>query len=231
MVRKTRVPTKVFLALMSAGFPLAYALFIAAGIVFILFNLASLLASTDPLYGTGLEVSQPFTDAVARIVPAVDAATAYLQQRRGLLEERHSLYWIPAIRNVLSIDFAMILFLPPCYGVLLWIDLLRDRERALASVNKLDAATRERGYSVGDVLARFVLFFPIFFLPPYFGLFGMVRSLISFGRNMSFYFIVLGVDGLILLYAIYYLMCFTVLKLGPRPEYQGNAAPGKPSEN
>src|ERR1700720_232148 len=110
MVRKAAVPTKGFLAQMSAGFPLAYALFVASGIVFILFNLASLVASTGPLYGTWLEGSLPFTDAVARIVPAVDAATAFLQQRRGFLEEHDSLYWIPAVRNVLSIDFAMILF-------------------------------------------------------------------------------------------------------------------------
>jgi hypothetical protein len=125
MVRKAAVPTKVFLAQMSAGFPLAYALFVAAGIVFILFNLASLLASTEPIYASWLEVSQPFTDDVARFVPAVDTATAFLQQHRDFLEERGRLYWIPSIRNVLSIDFALILLLPLCFAMLLCVDLLR----------------------------------------------------------------------------------------------------------
>ena len=231
MVRKAALPTKMFLAQMSAGFPLAYALFVASGIVFILFNLASLVASTEPIYASWLEVSQPFTDAVARIVPAVDTATAFLQQHRDFLEERDRLYWIPAIRNVLSIDFALILVLPLCYGIVLCIDLLRDRDRALANINKLDAASRERGYSIGDVLWRLVLFLSIFFLPVYFGLVGTVQpSLISFGRNMNYYFIVLGVDGLVLFQTIYYVMSFAVLKMGPRPEHLGNAAPNKPSE-
>jgi hypothetical protein len=48
---------------------------------------------------------------------------------------------------------------------------------------------------------------------------------------MRNYFIALGVDGLFLFLTVYYVVCFTVLKLGPRPEYQGNAAPDKPNEN
>lgn len=230
MVRKSPVPTKVFLAQMSAGFPLAYALFVAAGIVFILFNLASLLASTEPIYASWLEVSQPFTDDVAKLVPAVDSATAFLQQHRDFLEERDWLYWIPTMRNVLAVDFAMILFLLLCFAIVLCIELLRAPERALANIDKLDAATRKRGYSVGRVLLQLVLCLLLFFLPVYFGL--LIKPyLSSFVRGMRYYFVVLGVDGLILFLTVYYVMCFTVLKLGSRHEYQGSAAPDKPSEN
>jgi hypothetical protein len=218
MVRKAAVPTKVFLAQMSAGFPLAYALFVAAGIVFILFNIASLLASTEPIYASWLEVSQPFTDDVARFVSAVDTATAFLQQHRDFLAERGRLYWIPSIRNVLSIDFALILLLPLCFAMLLCVDLLRDPERALDNINKLDAASKEGGYSPGNVLARLVLFLSIFFLPIYFGL-AVQPSLISFGRSMNYYFVVLGVDGFALLQAIYYVTALAVLKLGVRREH------------
>jgi hypothetical protein len=131
---------------------------------------------------------------------------------------------------VLSIDFALILFLPLCFAMLLCIDLLRNPKRALANIGKLDVASREGGYSVGNVLFRLVICLSIFFLPVYFGRFGMAQpSLIGLGRTMNYYFIVLGVDGLTLFLTVYYVMCFAVLKLGPRPEYQGNDAPNKPS--
>jgi len=232
MARKAAVPTKVFFAQMSAGFPLAYALFVASGIVFILFNLASLVASTEPIYVSWLQVSQPFTDDVARFVPAVDVATAFLQQHRDFLEARDRLYWIPAIRNVLSIDFAMILVLPLCYGMFLGIDLLRNLERALVNIDKLDAATREGGFSVGYVLLRLVLWLLLFFLLPYFGLFGAAQpSLISFYRNMRYYFIILGIDGLILFLTVYYVMLLMVLKLGLRPEHQAGRELDEPHES
>jgi hypothetical protein len=48
---------------------------------------------------------------------------------------------------------------------------------------------------------------------------------------LNYYFIVLGVAGLALLQAIYYVLALMVLKLGPRPEHQRNAAREKPSEN
>ena len=214
---------------MSAGFPLAYALFIASSIVFILFNLASLLASTEPLYASWLEVSQPFTDDMARSVPAVDTATAFLQQHRDFLQEHGRLYWIPAIRNVLSIDFALILFLPLCYGMVLCIDMVRDSERAFANIAKLDAASRERGHSIGRVLLQLAVSLLLFFLPLYSGLV-IEPHLSSYYSNIRFYFIVLGMDGFILFLTVYYVMCFIVIKLGPRPAYQGNAAPNEPSE-
>jgi hypothetical protein len=114
--------------------------------------------------------------------------------------------------------------------MLLCIDLLRDPERALDNINMLDVASREGGYSVGHVLLRLVVRLLLLFLPAYFGL--LVHPyLISFSRNIRYYVIILGVDGLMLFLTIYYVMSLMALKLGLRPEHQASPVPDAPNEN
>jgi hypothetical protein len=91
----------------SGGFPSAHKVLILAVFFFSLFNLASALIAGTAIYESWLVVSQPLTDTVAKIVPAVFVATVFLENHRSFLEEHSTLYWIPAIRNVLSLDFGL----------------------------------------------------------------------------------------------------------------------------
>ena len=228
MTRKVPFRVTAILANMSRGFPLAYKVFFISAIVFSLFSLISLVASETPLYARWLEASQPFTDAVAGFVPAVGAATDFLQRHRSILEEHNSLYWIPTIRNVLSTDFALLLFFPCCFALALCIDLLRDTKRASSNFAGDSAGL---GYPIGNVVLRLLICLLVFFLPVYFGFAGTANPyLMGLTATMIYYFVVLGIGGLFLFVVIYLAVSLMTAKLRARAERHGNAAPDSPSE-
>jgi hypothetical protein len=198
------------LAEMAEGFPIAHRVFAVAVATFTLFHLGSMLASTTPAYQVWLEASEPFTEAAATVIPAVTSAGDFLQMHRNFLEEHGTLYWIPAVRNVLSIDFALLLFFPSCFIVALCIDLLWDRQRALKHT---DQVVRRLGYPIGRAilwLAAFSLFFLLSFC---FDLFGMARPfLLGLATSLVAYYIVIGISGMFLFSAIYLAVCFVAMK-------------------
>jgi hypothetical protein len=233
-MRKNPISVTAILRLMSGGFPLAFGVFVIAVGIFTLFNLATLFVPTKPAYAHWLEISEPFTEAVAKFVPAVNNATAFLQEHREFLEQRHRLYEIPAIRNVLAIDFALLLFLPFCFAVALWIDLTRNRERALNNLNKVEAYSNELGYpAVGDLILRLVLTLSLFFVPVYFGLFGAADPSLGlgFGRSVRYYLVVLGIDGIFIFITIYLLVAFVAKKVELRAQPERGISPDKSNQS
>jgi hypothetical protein len=222
MIGKMPIQARVSLADMFGGFPLAYKVFNVAAIVFNLFDFGSYVASTasPALYARWLAISQPFTDAVASFVPAVDYATGYL-------ETYHGSYLIPAVRNVLSINFAMLLFFPSCFAVALCIDLFSEPERVL---NSIDAVSKRLKAPISEITFRCAIFLLLFFLPVYFG-YGSTPYIIGFGVTIIYYIIVLGGNGLAIFVTIYFVMSLIITKLWPHAEHRGRAAPDKPDED
>lgn len=195
---------------MFRGFPLAYAVFILAAIVFGVFDFGSYIASAtlQRPYERWLEISEPTTNGVARFVPAVDSATGYLQMYRGS-------YLIPAVRNVLSINFLLLLFFPLCFALALCIDVFRGTERAL---NNIIAVSEKLKISIGEAVLRCIFFLLLLLFPIYFG-YGVSPYIIGFGATIIYYVIVFGGNGLALFIAFYFLTCFIVVRLMRRSEY------------
>jgi hypothetical protein len=147
------------------GFPLAYGVFAVAAVVFSLFNLGSWVASRDPVCAAWLDVSRPFTNAMARFVPAVDFTTAFLEEHRSFLEERHGQYWIPAVRNLLLINFALLFFFPSCFALAACVDMLRNRERALRNA---EAVSKRLKAPINQTILFCAVYLSIFLIPFYF---------------------------------------------------------------
>jgi hypothetical protein len=141
MSGKAPIQARVSLADMFEGFPLAHKVFVVAAIVFTLFNFGSWIGSgtSYPLYARWLEISQPFTDTVAVIFPAVDSATQFLEKPRSTGSFS---YMVPAVRNLLSVNFALFLFFPSCFAVAACVDLLRNPERAWNNIDTVSKRFR-----------------------------------------------------------------------------------------
>jgi len=223
MTGNTPIRAPITLTDMFGGFPLAYGVFAVAAVVFSLFNFGSSVASTTPVYARWLDASQPFTDAAASFVPAVDSATAFLEKHRDFLEEHHRLYWIPAVRNVLSINFALLLFFPSCFAVATCIDLFRDPERAL---NNVDAVSKRLKAPINQIILRCAICLLLFLMPVYFD-FGTTSDpfLTGFTVTILYYVIVFGANGLLLFITIYLVISLAIIRLGLHPERKGRAAP------
>jgi hypothetical protein len=208
---------------MAGGFPIGYKVYLVAAILFIAFNLGSILASGTSVYRGWLELTQPLTDAMAEFVPAVGSATIYMENRRTRLEQRNNLYWIPAVRNILSIDFGLIFFFSLCFIVAVSIDLLllSNPERAF---NNIAAVSMKSGYSPGNCILRFTTFLLLCFVPVYFSIFGVTDPhLISLTATMMGYFAVLGGDGFMLFALIYFLIPFVAVRF--YAGHTGSSAP------
>jgi hypothetical protein len=200
-IKVTRALTEI-----SRGFPSAYKVLTIAGVVFLLFNFLSWLLAADPVYESWLRVSGSITDVMEKLVPGVNRATSFLDQHRAILGQRQILYWIPAIRNVLSIDFALVLFFSLFFSAALFLDLLADPKRARDSINR--AHNGDLGGDIEDLLLRGLALVSLFFLPLYFGMVGTVNPyLISLSMNIVYYTTVLGIDGLFICLTIFLLLC------------------------
>jgi hypothetical protein len=115
----TAVKKKVSTRELFEGFPIARGVFYITGVAFTAFNLAAYLVATiaPSLFTAWLNLSQPFTDWVARFYPAVDPAMVGL-------ERAHKAYLIPINRNIVLIDAALVIaFLLP-FTVGVCIDIL-----------------------------------------------------------------------------------------------------------
>ncbi len=217
-VVRTRVP----LGEMAGGFPIAYKVRAVAAILFIAFNLGSILGSETSAYRGWLELTQPLTDAVAEFVPAVGSATAYMEKRRTRLEQGNNLYWIPAVRNILSIDFGLIFFSSLCFIVAVSIDLLLNPERAFKNIAAFCA---RNGRSPGYLIPRLTIFLSLCFVPFYFGMSGLMDPhLISLTVTMILYFLLLGGDGVAVFALIYFVIPFVAVRF--YAEHSGGSAPG-----
>jgi hypothetical protein len=218
-VVRTRVP----LGEMATGFPIAYKIYAVAAILFIVFNLGSILASGTPAYRGWLELTQPLTDAVAEFVPAVGSATTYMEKRRTRLEQGNNLYWIPAVRNILSINFGLIFFFSLCFIVAISIDLLLNPERAFKNIA---AFSVKNGRSPGYLILRLTMFLSLFFVPFYFSISGLMDPhLISLTVTMIIYSLLLGGDGIAVFALIYFVIPFVAVRF--YAGHNGSFAPGR----
>jgi hypothetical protein len=206
MIGETTNPKRISVAELFAGYPLAYKECVVATAMFVLFNFASWVGATisEPLYARWLDVCRPLVDAVAEVVPAIDAATAYL-------ETHSAAYMIPAVRNVLSLNFSLLLLSSCCFLIATSIDLFRDPERAL---NNFDAVSMKLKIPTEQVLVRCVLFLLLFFLPFYFDL-GSVADpwAASFTMTMAGYVTMFAANGLCVLLTIYFGVSLAAQKL------------------
>jgi hypothetical protein len=178
-----------------SGSPLAQKVFVAGTTAFALFNFGSWIAAINSLavYADWLEASQPFTDAVARIVPAVDSAPVYL--------ENHAPDMIPAVRNILAINFALLLFFPWPFAVATCVDLLRNPERASGN---MEAVATVFYAPSNQVIWRGTVMFLALFVPFYFNLLGVARPwLLGITTTMADYVVLFGVIALYLLMLIF----------------------------
>jgi hypothetical protein len=192
----------VSLGEMAEGFPFAFKVYILAGLVFISFNFGSVLASNTLAYRDWLEVAQPLTDAVAEYIPAVPSATTYMEKNRARLEQSEDLYWIPAVRNVLSFDFGLIFVFSVCFTMAILIDLLWDSERAYENIAKV---SNKYGHSPGAFVLGFTMYLLLCFVPFYFSVFGVADPhLTSLTTTMMGYFVIIGAGGLAIVGVIYF---------------------------
>jgi hypothetical protein len=188
-------------------FPLGHKIIKVAVVLFLIFNVGSWIGFTTdrPLYADWLETSQPITYAVAEIIPAVDMATTFLDTPR-----RSGLYasWIPSIRNLLSINFALFFLFPVCFGIAAYADVITSREHVGAEIEAFSLRTKA---SINSLFWRCVGF-PVVFLPlAYFGI-ATRPWLISYGKNVVGYIILFGIFQLFLLQAICYFIFSIILK-------------------
>jgi hypothetical protein len=208
MTGKVTIQDRVSLADVFRGYPLAHKVFAAGAIVFILFNFWSWVGSSTsyPPYARWLEISQPFTDAVAVIFPAVDSATRFLEKPRSTGPYS---YMVPAVRNLLSVNFFLFLFLLFCFAIASCIDLFREPERVW---NNIDAVSKRLNVPMWNQIVRFAIFLVIFFLPFYFG-YASNPYLVALAPNVIFYAVVFGVCGLMLFVAICFIISLIALRL------------------
>jgi hypothetical protein len=204
------VRTRVPLGEMAEGFPIAFKVYSVAAILFIVFNLGSILASETSAYRGWLELTQPLTDAVAEFVPAAGSATTYMEKRRTRLEQGNHLYWIPAVRNILSIDFELIFFFSLCFIVSISTDLLLNPERAFRNIA---AFSTKYGHSPGNFILRLTMYLSLFFVPFYFSISGLMDPhLTSLTGTMIIYFSLLGAGGIAVFALIYFVIPFVAVR-------------------
>jgi hypothetical protein len=91
---------------------------------------------------------------VAAIFPGVDSSAAYLESHRAS-------YMIPAVRNLLSINFALFLLLPSCFAVAACIDLFKNPEQVL---RRIEGISKRVPIPIGEMGVRAAMFVLIFFL-------------------------------------------------------------------
>jgi len=155
-------------------------------------------------------------------VPAVHDATAYLQEYRVSLATRDHLYWIPAVRNVLSIDYTLFAFFQLAFMMALSIDLIANPSGAFKNFR---AACAKLNYPVGNVLLMLICFL-LLFVPLYFGVAGLAKPhLYSLSATIIEYFLLFGSIGLIMFAASYLAIPLAVSKLGLYTEHQGGSVP------
>ena len=132
MLGRIRLVVNLSVDDMYAGYPLARKVLSVAVIAFAIYNFASWLGSVtaSPVYERWLNASQPFTDVMAAAFPAIDSSTAYLKTHNGS-------YMIPVARNLLSINFALLMFLPSCVAGAACTDLLRNPQIVARSVDEI----------------------------------------------------------------------------------------------
>jgi hypothetical protein len=218
-VIRTRVP----LGEMAEGFPIAFKVYLVAAILFIVFNLGSILASETSAYRGWLELTQPLTDAMAEFVPAVGSATTYMEKRRTRLEQGNNLYWIPAVRNILSVDFGLIFFFSLCFIVAISTDLLLNPERAFRNIA---AFSTKYGHSTGNFILRMTMFLSLCFVPFYFSISGLMDPhLTSLTGTMIIYFSLLGGDGIAVFALIYFVIPFVAVRF--YSGHRGGSAPDR----
>jgi len=193
MIGKFKIGKGVSVADVYEPYPIARRVLSVAAGVFLIYNFVSWIGSTTshPLYARWLDISEPFTDAVAAIFPGINSSTAYL-------ESRHFSYMIPAVRNLLSINFALLLLLPSCFAVAACIDLFKDPEQVLRSI---DAISKRVPMSIREVGVRAAMFLFFFFPPLYFGL-ASDPYVTGFTPTIAYYVVAFGVIGIALNIAI-----------------------------
>jgi hypothetical protein len=205
MSDKAPIQNRVSLADMFGGYPLAYKVFAVAATVFTLFNLGSLVGSSTSYYIRWLQITQPLTDAVAAIFPAVDSATEFLEKPWSTGSYSHM---VPAVRNLLSVNFAMFLFFPSCFAIAACVDLLRDPERAR---NNIDTVSQKLKAPIWEIILRCVICLSLFFLPFFLG---------YLAPTGVYYATVFGGSGLFLFIAIYFIISLVALRLRPPAVHQ-----------
>jgi hypothetical protein len=221
MARKVPIRIIATLGEMAGGFPVAHKVYVAAVVEFGVFNLGSLLLAGTSAYAGWLDVSQPFTDAVANFVPAVHAATAFQEEHRAFLEQHDVLYWVPAIRNVLSIDFALFFLFQIFFILALSIDVIANPDKAFGNFK---AACNKLGYPVGNVILRLVCLLVLLLLF-YFGVAGMANPhLIGLSVSIIKYFVMIGLGSLLMFAALYLAIPLVILKIGLCTEHQHRSA-------
>jgi hypothetical protein len=190
----TAVKKKVSTRELFEGFPVARSVFYIAGIAFTAFNFGAYLVATisPSLLIAWLNLSQPFTDWVARFYPAVDPAMVNLVRA-------HKAYLIPINRNVVLIDAALaIAFLFP-FSVGVGVDVLISPTTAVARAkriaDKLQAGIPELILRTGSwVLIAGALLYSGMVIEPW---------SISILRSITGYYVMFGVTlwcGLLMVY-------------------------------
>ena len=206
MIRKLKLIADIPVADMYAGYPLARKIFGAALVVFALYNFFSWLGSITsyPLYVRWLEASQPFADIVAVVFPGIDSATAYLKAHNGS-------YMIPVTRNLLSIDFALLLILPSCVAVIVCVDFLRSPRLVSARVREIFKRVR---MPIGEIGLRSLMMLMLIFVPLYFGLISD-PLVMGFTETVAYYVVVFGFGMLYFLISVCCFLSLIVLKMRP----------------
>jgi hypothetical protein len=135
--------------------PIAYTAFKCAVVLVAGFNFGTyVIATASPsLYADWLAGSQPFTDWTASFFSiAVNAAAGHLQQQ-------HAAYLIPAIRNILAINFSLAIVLLVCFAVGLSVDVMRRPREVRSGV--LILSTKMEVTFLNVAVRCAVLFVPI----------------------------------------------------------------------
>jgi hypothetical protein len=142
-------------------FPTANKWFVACAISYAVANgVLIILSSTEPsLFSKWLGVSEPWTTWTSHFFPGIDEATRILKGNN-----RNEL--IPAIRNALFLNFALLFVFPTPIVVASLVDLKKSPEHI---IRKVDLAISRTGRSISFFHAGYWLFTIIILSTVYFG--------------------------------------------------------------
>src|SRR5580700_4359720 len=118
------------------------------------------------------------TDAVAEIVPAVDSMTHYLEQNNA------DMHTVPAIRNLLAINFVLLFFFTPCFLGAAFIDLFREPSRACDNMVLITERTK---LPINQFFARVAPSILLCLVTLYFDILGIATPGVSGGVTAAIY--------------------------------------------
>jgi hypothetical protein len=200
----TAVKKKVSARELFEGFPIARGVFYFAGVAFTAFNFGAYLVARilPSLFTAWLNLSQPFTDWVARFYPAVEPAMTGL-------ERAHKSYLIPINRNIGLIDAALaIAFLFP-FAVGVCIDVSTNPTGVVGRAKRLAGRFQ---VSIPELILRTGLWFLIMGVGLYSGMAISPRS-ISLLLSITGYYVMFGNELLSGILIIHFVMLWLVLNV------------------